>query len=437
MATGASTADAAVILVDARLGVLPQTRRHAAIASLLGIPRLAVAINKMDLVGFDEAAFRRIEQEVRAFAQPLGFAQLSFFPVSARLGDNITTSSARAPWHTGGTVLQFLDTVPVDRERAGHPFRFPVQTVIRTKEQDSRGLAGQIAAGSVAVGDEVVVLPSGARSRVKAIETFEGPLARAQAPQSVLLRLAHEVDASRGDLLAPPEDAPVPRLRFEATAIWLSEQPLDLGRAYLVKHTTRSTPARIEAVLSLLDPETLKEAPATTLALNDIGRISIRCGRPMVVEPYAKSRATGALILIDAISNETVAAATVCAENAGAGPGGDPAGKREQGQRRTAVAAPILVVVGEEEEATLAAAHKLEKKLSERGHLVTVARRVGPALACSDAGVIVLLPMVGEDRARVLLNTALSAGARAARIDAAEQGGFEVGFEEALAALGR
>ncbi len=284
MATGASTADAAIILLDARLGVLPQTRRHAAIASLLGIRRLAVAVNKMDLVGFDEGVFNRLCGELRAFAAPLGFEELRFFPVSARLGDNVATSSARTPWHQGGTILHFLESVGGAREEAGSPFRFPVQLVLRP-HLDYRGLAGQIASGSVSVGDEIVVLPSGTRTTISAIDSFEGPLARALAPMSVVLRLADEVDAARGDLLAHPGSAPLPRDLLEGTAVWLSERPLDPSRAYLLKHTTRTVPARIAAVQSRLDLETLEETPAAGLALNDIGRIAVRCGRPVISRP--------------------------------------------------------------------------------------------------------------------------------------------------------
>ncbi|MGZ6125202.1 MAG: sulfate adenylyltransferase subunit 1, partial [Myxococcales bacterium] len=193
MATGASTADAGVILVDARLGVLPQTRRHATIAALLGIRRLAVAVNKMDLVGFEEGPFRGIVRELGDFAGRLGFEKLSFFPVSARLGDNVAQGSARTPWHQTGTILGFLDDVPAAREEARAPFRFPVQMALRP-HPDYRGLAGQIASGAIAVGDEVVVLPSGVRTTVRAIDSFEGGLSQAFAPMSVVLRLAEDVD---------------------------------------------------------------------------------------------------------------------------------------------------------------------------------------------------------------------------------------------------
>jgi bifunctional enzyme CysN/CysC/sulfate adenylyltransferase subunit 1 len=363
MATGASTAHAGVILLDARLGVLPQTRRHATIASLLGIPRLAVAINKMDLVGFGEEVFQRIAAEMRGFAAPLGFVQLSFFPVSARLGDNVALPSTRMPWHQGGTIREFLETV--ERDPAQGPFRFPVQTVVRP-HLDYRGLAGQIASGEVRVGDEVVVLPSGVRTRVKAIDTFAGPLASAAAPLSVVLRLEDDVDAGRGDLLAHPDAAPAPRTGVAATVVWLTERPLDPSRAYLLKHTTRTVPARVDEVRSLLDPETLGERPADVLRLNDIGRVTIRCARPVLSDPYARNRATGAFILIDALTNETAAAGTI-------------AEMREDEAEKGATA--IIAVDG------MALALEVEEFLSARGRFPAVVRRPEAALACAAAGI--------------------------------------------------
>jgi bifunctional enzyme CysN/CysC/sulfate adenylyltransferase subunit 1 len=346
MATGASTAEVALILVDARLGALPQTRRHAAIASLLGIPRLLVAVNKMDLVAFDQSVFERIAEEVRALASPLGFRQLTFLPVSARLGDNVARASARMPWHGGGTVLGFLEAVEVARDRTRAPLRFPVQTVLRPR-LDFRGLAGQIASGTVAVGDEVVVLPSGARTRVRAIETFEGSLPRASAPMSVVVRLVDEVDAGRGDLLAHPHSAPSVGRNVEATAVWLTARPLDTRRAYLLKQTTRTVPARIAAVRSRLDLETMAESRAPSLGLNDIGRIGVRCARPVAADPYAANRATGSFILIDALTNETAAAGIILAS-----PGPEAVQPDPQARETTLVTAGGLLALlpaGEDE----------------------------------------------------------------------------------------
>jgi len=371
MAAGASTADAAIILVDARLGVLPQTHRHAAIAALLGIRRLAVAVNKMDLVGYEEGAFRRHVRELEQFAAPLGFAQLSSIPVSARFGDNVAERSARMPWHQGGTVLEFLESVETSRDDPQAPFRFPVQAVIRP-HLDYRGLAGQIAAGTVSVGDEVVVLPSGTRTAIRAIDSFDGPMSQAFAPMSVVLRLAHEVDASRGDLIAHVRAAPVARSRLEAAVVWLSERPLDPARAYHLKHTTRTVPVQSVAVRSRVDPETLAEHPSESLALNEIGHVVLRCGRPIVPDAYARSRATGAFILIDALTNETAAAGTVS----------ESADAADDAQPRVH---DIIVV------ADVPGAHDVERFLSESGALAAVVRTLKAARACAAAGIVPVL----------------------------------------------
>jgi sulfate adenylyltransferase subunit 1 len=387
MATGASTADAAIILVDARLGLLPQTRRHAAIASLLGIRRLAVAVNKMDLVGFDPRTFERIAGQVRSFVEPLGFAHLALLPVSARFGDNVAEPSPRTPWHRGGTVLGFLESVKVERDRAGQPLRFPVQNVLRP-HLDYRGLAGQIASGALAVGDEVVVLPSGARSRVRAIETFDGALPRAHAPMSVVVRLADEVDAGRGDLLAHPASAPMVVRRLEATAVWLAERPLDLARPYLIKIATRTSPARVEAVRWRFDPESGSQTSAPSLALNDIGRMVVRAARPIAADPYAVNRATGAFILIDSLTNETVAAGMIAATA--------EAPELTGGERRPH-AGTVLLIRAETEAMSLARAHELERVAAESGLTAVVARRLTAARAGAAAGLLVLFPVPGGD----------------------------------------
>jgi len=365
MATGASTADAAIIVLDARLGVLPQTRRHAAIAALLGIRSLAVAVNKMDLVGFDEAIFRRISGELGEFAARLGFRKLAFFPMSARFGDNLARSSARTPWHQEGTVLGFLESVDASGGLEAAPFRFPVQTVLRPN-LDYRGLAGQIASGSVVVGDEVIALPSGARSTVRAIDTLDGGLSHAFAPQSVVIRLSSEIDVGRGEILAHPHAAPSVRSRLQATAVWLSPRPLDPGRAFLLKQATRTVPAHVEAVRAVIDPETLAETPAASLALNDVGRIVVRCARQVACDAYSDNRRTGAFILVDALSNETAAAGMI-EEQA-------PAEQRRDGA--------LVLVVG-----SAGRAHEIERLLWEEGRLTAMVARVEAALACAAAGV--------------------------------------------------
>ena len=407
MATGASTADAAIILVDARLGVLPQTRRHATIAALLGIRRLAVAVNKMDLVGFDEGVFAKVSRELGDFAGRLGFESVSLFPVSARHGDNIAQASARTPWHQGGTILGYLENVEPAREDSEAPFRFPVQLVLRP-HLDYRGLAGQIASGTVTVGDEVVVLPSGVRTTVRAIETFDGPLQRAFAPMSVVLQLADEVDASRGDLLARPAEAPVARTRLEATAVWLAERPLDPQRAYLLKHTTRTVPARVTQVRARLDPETLGEEPASTLQLNEIGRITVQCARPILGDAYADNRVTGAFILLDALTNETVAAGTLAAQT----------GAELPSTRRTR----IVRIAGDDADGALSRAHEVERFLSAAGKLAAVVRSAEAALACAGAGVFAVW-IAGADRAPIpgALEVSAEAGDWRERLAAAEE----------------
>jgi bifunctional enzyme CysN/CysC/sulfate adenylyltransferase subunit 1 len=361
-----------------------------------------VCINKLDLVGFDRLIFERLSAEVRAFAGRLGFAQLQIIPVSARGGDNVAVRSPRTPWHQGGTVLDFLESVPAARTDADRPLRFPVQSVIRAGP-DYRGYAGRITSGTVRVGDEVVILPSGTRSRVRAIDTFEGELASAQAPLSVTLRLTDAVDVSRGDLIAAADAAPPVRTLLEATAVWLSERPLDPGRAYLLKHTTRLVPARVEAVRWRLDPETLQRQDAERLELNELGRIVVRCARPIAGDDYAKDRATGAFILIDALTNDTVAAGTLVAGEADRAAldrerGGAVAIRAEERRARLGHAGAVLVVEDEQ------LAPGLERALFERGCATAGVRSAAAAIACAEAGLVAVCATTGSDldRARLL-----------------------------------
>ncbi|MBX3130524.1 MAG: sulfate adenylyltransferase subunit CysN [Polyangiaceae bacterium] len=325
MATGASTADLAIILIDARLGVLQQSRRHAFIASLLGIGQLLVCVNKMDLVAFDQTVFEQIRAEFTGFTDQLSFTNVTFIPVSALAGDNVVTRSERAPWYAGPTLLEHLETVPLPGVSATDPLRFPVQLVLRPN-LDYRAFAGQIALGSVRPGDQVMVLPSRQQSRVVAIDTHEGALEEASAPQSVALRLEDEIDISRGDMLVAPTRAPRVGRRFDATLVWMSERPLDLERSYFLKHTTQIVRADVERVEHAVDLETLKPVPAAHLALNDIGRVTIACHRPIYFDAYTHSRKTGAFVLIDALTNNTVAAGMI-AEGASAADATGQAGK--------------------------------------------------------------------------------------------------------------
>jgi sulfate adenylyltransferase subunit 1 len=316
MATGASTADLAVILIDARNGVLQQSRRHGFIASLLGIPNFVVAVNKMDAVNYDEDVFRSIEAEYREFVGRLNghhtAPQVYFLPISALEGDNVVRPSRHMPWFQGPSLLQFLETVPVHHRTRATAFRFPVQRVIRPN-QDFRGYAGQVVSGIVRPGDGILALPSGQRSRVKSIETFDGRLEEAVAPMSVTLTLEDEVDISRGDMLASAQKPPDAARQFDASMVWLNEQPLDLSRPYVLKHTTQTLPAEVKAVKHRVNIRTLEHEAADTLEMNGIGVLRIETSRPIYFDAYTQNRATGSLILIDPETNATVGAGMILA----------------------------------------------------------------------------------------------------------------------------
>ncbi|MGD0438935.1 MAG: sulfate adenylyltransferase subunit CysN [Bryobacteraceae bacterium] len=301
MATGASTADLAIILIDARHGVLPQSRRHGYIASLLGIPNFVVAVNKMDLVEYREDVFRGIEAEFRDFLNRLSVPHVYFLPMSALAGDNVVTRSRRMPWFQQPSLLEFLETVPVQHRTRSSAFRFPVQRVIRPNQQ-FRGYAGQIASGTIRPGDAVLAFPSGLRSRVKSIETFDGPLDESTAPMSVTLTLEDEIDI-------PPEVA----RQFDAGVVWMHEQALVPGRSYWLKHTAQTMPAEVKSVRHRVNLKTLEQESAETLALNEIGIIRIETSRPIYFDSYAHNRATGSFILIDPANNATVAAGMILA----------------------------------------------------------------------------------------------------------------------------
>ncbi|MGN6246397.1 MAG: sulfate adenylyltransferase subunit 1 [Motilibacteraceae bacterium] len=309
MVTGASTAELAVILVDARKGVLEQTRRHAAVSALLGVRHLVVAVNKMDLVGFDEAVFRAIAEELAAHVAVLGVSDVTAIPLSALEGDNVVDRSARTPWYDGPTLLEHLENVPVSEDPATQPARFPVQYVVRTHTPDYRGYAGQVAAGVLTVGDEVVVLPRGQRATVAGIDTYDGPLQQAVAGQSVTVRLAEDVDVARGDLLAAADGAPVPTQDVEGTVCWLDERPLRPGARVLLRHGTRTVRAIVREVVDRLEVDTLTRTPAPgSLRLNEIGHVRVRTQEPLPLDDYASVRATGAFLLVDDTDGATLAA---------------------------------------------------------------------------------------------------------------------------------
>ena len=311
MVTGASTADLAVILVDARKGVVEQTRRHGYITSILETPHVLFAVNKMDLVGFAEETFHAIESDLRELGGRLGLHDPTAIPISALKGDNVVDATEAMPWYDGPTLLQHLESVPNATDRNFHDRRFPVQWVIRPGH-DYRGYAGQVAGGVWRAGDEVVVLPSGLRSRVAAVETADGPLDAAVAPMSVTIRLDGELDVSRGDVLADPERPPVVARDLLARVCWMSEKPLDPRAKLLVKQTTRHVRALVGELVSRVNIETLEDAPGPErLDLNDLAVVKLRLAEPLAVDPYAANRSTGAFILVDEATNDTVGAGMV------------------------------------------------------------------------------------------------------------------------------
>ena len=310
MATGASTADVAIVLIDARKGILDQTRRHACIASLVGIPIVIAAINKMDLVDFSQEVFDRHSASLQSLAQQLEIPQLIPVPVSALDGDNVVHRSSRMPFYNGPSILELLETLPLAIERTNATFRLPIQRVIRP-HQDFRGFAGQITAGLIHPGDEILALPSGRRSRVRSITTWDGDLPRAHAPQSVVLTLEDEIDLSRGDMIASITAPPRKTTRFEATVVWMHAKPLAPGTTYLLKHASQTVRAIVVELRSRINVEQLAETSATQLALNDIGQVVIETSRPLLADLYRESRSTGSFILIDPAENTTAGAGMI------------------------------------------------------------------------------------------------------------------------------
>jgi bifunctional enzyme CysN/CysC len=311
MVTGASTAELGIVLVDARQGVVEQTRRHAYILSILRVPHAVVAVNKMDLVDWSQQRFDEIAVELDA----LGLPNLVVMPISALQGDNVVEPSERMPWYEGPPLLEYLETVEIASDRDLDSRRFPVQWVIRPQSEehhDFRGYAGQVAGGVWSAGDEVVVLPAGLRTQVEAVETIEGPLEAAIPPMSVTIRLADDLDVSRGDMLGDPADPPTVARELVARICWMSERPLEPRARLAVKQTTRAVRAIADELVSRIDVHTLADLPAPeTLGLNDIGVVRLRLSEPLCVDPYEENRTTGAFVLVDEATNETVGAGMV------------------------------------------------------------------------------------------------------------------------------
>jgi bifunctional enzyme CysN/CysC len=315
MVTGASTADLALVLVDARKGVLEQSRRHAFIASLLRIPHLVVCVNKMDLVGHDQSVFDRIVSDFSGWLAKLDIHDVTFIPISALHGDNVVERSHNMHWYEGPSLLYHLEHVHVASDRNLRDPRFPVQWVVRPmtdEHHDYRGYAGEVASGVLRAGDEVVVLPSGRTTRIASIDTYEGELEEAYPPLSVTVRLEDDIDVSRGDMICRPQNRPTEAREIDAMVCWMSERPLSPSARYRIKHTTRTALAKVDEMRYRIDVNTLhRDQAATGLELNEIGRLRLRLSTPLFVDEYRRNRATGSFILIDESTNDTVGAGMV------------------------------------------------------------------------------------------------------------------------------
>lgn len=306
MITGGSTANLAIILVDARAGVITQTRRHTYLVSLLGIHHVVLAVNKMDLVNYDRVVFDKIVADYKAFVEPLGIEDVTCIPLSALEGDNVVDKSERTPWYEGPSLLEFLETVPIDRDRNYTNFRYPVQYVLRPN-LDFRGFCGKVASGVVRKGDTVMALPSRKTSKVKSIVTYEGEIEEAFPPLSVTLTLEDEIDISRGEMLVHPDDLPIEGRCFEAMLVWMDEEAMDRDKHFYLKQTTNTTRAHIDGIRYKVNVNTMEQSPAERLELNEIGKVVISTNKELFFDPYVANKQTGAFILIDPITNNTSA----------------------------------------------------------------------------------------------------------------------------------
>ena len=306
MITGGSTANLAIILVDARTGVIAQTRRHTYLVSLLGIKHVVLAVNKMDLVDFDKDTFDKIVSDYKVFVQSLNIPDITCIPLSALDGDNVVEKSDRTPWYEGTSLLDYLENVPIDLDRNYEDFRYPVQYVLRPN-LDFRGFCGKVASGVIRKGEEVMALPSGKKSKVKSIVTYEGELEEAFPPQCVTITLEDEIDISRGEMLVRPENQPICDRNFEAMLVWMDEEPMDVSKHFYIKQTTSTTRAAIDSIRYKVNVNTMEQSPVDHLELNEIGRVVFTTGKELFFDPYMKNKQTGSFILIDPITNNTSA----------------------------------------------------------------------------------------------------------------------------------
>lgn len=382
MATGASTADLAVILIDGTKGLLPQTLRHTYIASLLGIPRIVAAVNKMDVVRSQRETFLALEQEFVALSKRLGISQVQCIPVSALAGDNVVERGAEMTWYEGPTLLEHLETVPIVKASTASAFRFPVQYVIRP-DASFRGFAGQMAGGEIRPGDRVIALPSGRETHVRAIVSYDGDLARASAGMSVTLELAHEIDVSRGDMLVALDDQPTVSPRFVAEMVWLHTEPLQAGKTYLIKQTARHVRGKITAIRHRVDMNTLETVPTAELQMNDIALVEVETHSPLFFDPYRENRTTGSFIVIDSITNATLGAGMIreaVAEKAASVADSFHSVTSHERRQRNGHDAAIVLLSGRPEFAL-----KLERALFDRGFetIVVNAENGSPAAGIS------------------------------------------------------
>ena len=306
MITGGSTANAAIILVDARTGVITQTRRHTYLISLLGIKHVVLAVNKMDLVDFNEEVFNKIVSDYKDFVSTLNIPDITCIPLSALDGDNVVEKSERTPWYSGKCLLDYLETVPIDLDRNYNDFRYPIQYVLRPN-LDFRGFCGKVASGVIRVGETVMALPSRKTSKVKSIVTYDGELQEAFPPQCVTITLEDEIDISRGEMLVKPNNLPIEDRNFEAMLVWMDEEPMDVNKQFYIKQTTNTTRARIDSIKYNVDVNTMEQSQVDKLSLNEIGRVVFTTGKELFFDPYHTNKQTGSFILIDPITNNTSA----------------------------------------------------------------------------------------------------------------------------------
>jgi bifunctional enzyme CysN/CysC len=401
MATGASTCDLAIILIDARYGVQTQTKRHSFIASLLGIHHIIVAVNKMDLVEYSEATFNKIKQDYLDFTQSLALQDITFIPMSALDGDNVVNPSAHMPWFTGLPLMEALNSIEIANDRNFKDARFPVQYVNRPN-LDFRGFCGTVASGIFKKGDKITALPSGKSSKIKSIVTYDGELEQAFSPMAVTLTLEDEIDISRGDTIVGTEQSPATVSdKFKATIVWMAENALAPGKQYIIKLATRSVPGSIAMIHHRIDVNTLEHHDATELHLNEIGSCTVSVNAPVVFDPYLTHKGTGAFIIIDRLTNGTVGAGMIT------GSTGEeslqPVSAKERAARFSQKATAVALTGANSKEA----AYQLERKLFDNGHATTVLETQDTSLidAIKNAGLICLCVNHSDNLADISFNT--------------------------------